>query len=260
MSFLDDIIDFGSTALSWLGGNSIGGQLARTALTGYALNQITESINKDNEAAQNTTPEVDPGVRLQVAPDPEYRVPVVYGEATLGGAISDAVLTNSNGTMFYCLTICEKTGNTNLGAGAASTFTFKDIYWDDNRLLFQSDGITVSGYVDKSNTVCTDYAGKIKIYCFAGNSTTPVVPRNYTNGSLTNAYAVMPNWTANHAMSDLVFAIVRIDYDATAGVKGLGTVKFKISNSMSEPGDCLYDYMTNTRYGAGIDPEEIYAS
>jgi hypothetical protein len=61
-------------------------------------------------------------------------------------------------------------------------------------------------------------------------------------------------------MSDLVFAIIRLDYDAEKNVTGLGNVRFKISNSMTQPGDCLYDYMTNTRYGAGIDPTEIYAS
>jgi hypothetical protein len=33
---------------------------------------------------------------------------------------------------------------------------------------------------------------------------------------------------------------------------------FVIENSMKLAGDCLYDLMTNTRYGAGINPEEIY--
>jgi hypothetical protein len=147
-----------------------------------------------------------------------------------------------------------------LGGGAASTFAFKDIYWDDTRLIFQSDGVTVAGYIDKSNNVCTDIAGKIKIYCFDGNSTSQTNITNYGLASTVNAYDVMPNWTSSHMMSDLVFAVIRVDYNATAGVKGLGKVKFKINNSMTQPGDCMYDYMTNTRYGAGIDPTEIYAS
>jgi hypothetical protein len=260
MSFLDSLIDLGSTALSWLGGNSVGGQLARTALTGYALNQVTSSINKDNEAAKDTTAKIDPGVRLQVDPDTEYRVPLVYGQATLGGTVTDAVLTNNNGTMFFCLTICEKTGLTNLGTGAPSTFSFNDIYWDDARLIFQSDGITVAGNIDKSGNVCTDYNGKIKIYCYNGNSTNQKNIDNYSLASSVAAYSVMPNWTSAHNMTDLIFAIVRVDYDAVAGVKGLGQLKFKITNSMTQPGDVLYDYMTNTRYGAGIAPTEIYAS
>lgn len=260
MSWLDDIVDLGSSALNWLGSNSVGSNLARTALTGYALRQVTNSINKDNEAAQNTTAKIDPGVRLQVDPDTEYRVPVVYGEAVLGGAVTDAVLTNGNLTMWYCLTICEKTGLTNLGAGTQSTFAFKDIYWDDARLVFQTDGITVAGYIDKSGYYCQDFNGKIKIYCFDGGSTSQTNITNYSLAATVNAYDVMPNWTANHAMSNLVFALVRVDYDATAGVKGLGKVKFRMVNSMNQPGDVLYDYMTNTRYGAGIPAAEIYSS
>jgi hypothetical protein len=262
MSWLDDIVDLGSSALNWLGGNGIGSQLARTALTGYGLRQVTNSINKDNEAAQNTTAKIDPGVRLQVDPDTEYRVPVVYGEAVLSGTVTDAVLTNGNSTMWFCITICEKTGKINLGAGADSTFTFNDIYWDDARLIFNTDGVTVAGFIDKSGNVCTEFNGKIQIYCYDGNSnsTSQKNITNYGLASTVNAYSIMPNWTANHAMTDLVFAIIKVDYDATANVKGLGKVKFKMQNSMTQPGDCMYDYMTNSRYGAGIDPTEIYAS
>jgi hypothetical protein len=70
----------------------------------------------------------------------------------------------------------------------------------------------------------------------------------------------MPNWTANHDMTNLVFAIVKITYNKEKNVTGLGDMKFVLENSMSEPGDCLYDYMTNTRYGAGIASTEIYAA
>jgi len=257
MSFLDSLADFGKSALGFLGGNNIAGQLARTALTGFALNKITRSINKENQVDNSTR--VDPGVRLQVDPNPEHRVPVVYGTAILSGAVTDAVLTNSNQTMFYCITICEKTGNVNLGAGSASAFTFMDIYWNDNRLAFASNGIDVTGFYDKAGVLCNTINGAVKIYCYAGNSDTPVVPNGYVNPTLYPAYSIMPNWTNAHDMTDLIFAIVRVDYAADKNIKGLGNIKFKIRNSMTQPGDCLYDYMTNTRYGAGIDPAEIYS-
>jgi len=148
MSWIDDIVSLGSSALNYLGGNSIGSALARTAVTGLVLNQVAKSLNKENKVQ-------DKGTRVQVEPNPDNRIPIVYGDAVLGGAITDAVLTNGNGTMFFCFTICERTGNTNLGAGAASEFKFNNIYWNDNRLLFQSDGITASGFVDKANNICT---------------------------------------------------------------------------------------------------------
>jgi hypothetical protein len=253
MSWIDDVVSLGSSALSFLGGNTIGSQLARTAVTGLVLNQVAKSITKGNETQ-------DKGTRVQVDPDPEARVPVIYGDAVTSGIITDAVLTNGNVTMFYCLTLCEKTGNTALGAGAPSDFIFRDVYWNDNKLLFGSDGVTVSGYLDKGNNVCTDIAGKIKVYCYGGSSTTPKSLYAWPSTNFAMAYDVMPGWTANHQMSNLVFAIVRIDYDAEARVTDIGNFRFDISNSLTQPGDCIFDYMTNTRYGAGLDSGDIYAS
>lgn len=254
MSFLDDIVSAGQSVGSWLGGGGIGAAIARTAITGYALNKLTQSINPAN------TPATDPGARQQVEAKTDNSIPIVYGTAYLGGIISDAVLTNSNSSMYFCLTLCEKTGNTNLGAGAASVITFGDIYRDDMRLIFADDGITVTSAVDRDGKVCTKPANKIKVWCFNNGSSNPVVPQNYTNGSLSPAYSVMPDWTSNHAMTNLVFAIVRVDYDATNDIRSLGTFRFQLKNSMYLPGDCLYDYMTNTRYGAGIPAEGIYLS
>jgi hypothetical protein len=67
----------------------------------------------------------------------------------------------------------------------------------------------------------------------------------------------MLDWTANHTMNNLVFVIVRIEYNKDKGITGLGNLLFKVNNTITLPGDCLYDYMTNTRYGAGISPAEI---
>lgn len=264
MSFLDDILSVGKDVFNFFTSNSIGRNIAGAAISAYALNKVTKSINKENEPAKiaETTPasKIDPGVRLQVNPNPEYRVPLVYGTAVLGGSITDAVLTNSNATMFYCITICEKTGNTGLGAGAASEFYFRQFYLDDQRLAIGTDGITVTGFYDRTETLNETISGQIKIYCYDGDSESPVAPYGYTVASLPNAYNVMPGWTSDHMMEGLVFAIVRVDYSSEKGVTGLGDLKFKMQNTMSQPGDCLYDYMTNTRYGAGIPAAEIYVS
>lgn len=253
MSFLDDIVDVGSSALGFLTGNSLGASLARTAITGYALNQLTKSINKDNAATQAAQ---DTGVRLQVQADTDHSIPVVYGTAYLGGIITDAALTNNNGTMYYCLTLSEKTG-TLLSTNQPSTVQFGDIYWNDMKLVFGSDGVTVTSTVDREGNPCNNPAGKVRVYCFAGNSDTPVVPRDYTATVTEPAYNIMPGWTSSHDMTDLIFAIVRLDYDAAADVRGIGEFRFQITNSMTLPGDCLLDYMTNTRYGAGIPQEGI---
>jgi hypothetical protein len=140
----------------------------------------------------------------------------------------------------------------------ASTFQFKNIFWDDNRIVFDSNGITAQYMTDRDGNVDRTIAGLVRVYCFAGNGSTPVVPVGYTNPSLATAYSRVPGWTTNHTMSDLVFAVVQIDYNRDRGVTGLANMTFNIENSMTMPGDCLYDYMTNTRYGAGVDPEDIF--
>jgi hypothetical protein len=259
MSFLDDIVDFASGAFSWFTGSSATAGLARTALTGLALQQVTKSVNKQNDAVATAerTPPVDPGVRLQVNPDPEHRVPVVYGTAYLGGIVTDAVLTNSNQSMYYVVTLCELTG-TKYSDDLQTTFTFNNIYWDDQKVNFSSDGITVSSTVDRDGNIDTSLAGLVKIYCYAGSSSDPVVPTGYTNNSLTQAYNVMPGWTSSHVMSDLVFAVIRVDYNKDKGSTKLGNTIFQLTNSMTLAGDCLYDIMTSTRYGAGIPAAEIY--
>jgi hypothetical protein len=267
MSFLDDIVDFASGAFSWFTGSSTTASLARTAITGYALRQVTNSINKENDAVVTAerTPPVDPGVRLQVSPDPEHRIPVVYGTAYLGGIVTDAYLTDktdvtpgiSNGWMYYVVTLCELTG-TKYSDDQQTTFTFNNIYWDDSRIVFNSDGITLNKLIDRDGNEDTELSGLIKIYCYAGSSSDPVVPTGYTNNGLTQAYNVMPGWTSSHVMSDLVFAIIRVEYNKDKGSTKLGNTIFQLTNSMTLAGDCLYDIMTSTRYGAGIPAAEIY--
>jgi hypothetical protein len=197
-------------------------------------------------------------VRLQVDPDTESKIPVLYGQATFGGNITDAFLTPDNLNMYFVLTLCEKTG-TRLSTNTASTFTFNDVFLNDQRVIFQSDGITVDYTIDREGNQDISARGLIQVYCYAGNSATPVVPEYYTNGSLQNAYAVMPNWDSTYTMNDLVFAIVKVTYSKDKGVNALPNVLFTITNSMSLPGDCLYDYMTSVRYGAAIPAAEIDA-
>jgi hypothetical protein len=61
-------------------------------------------------------------------------------------------------------------------------------------------------------------------------------------------------------MGGLVFVILRMDYSKEKNITGIGDLTFVLNNTMYKAGDCLADYMTNTRYGAGIPSTEIYLS
>ena len=268
MSFIDDIIDVGGSilggAINLVKSDGIGGTLARTALLGLAVNKMTKSINKDTASTNNANnPErVDPGVRLQVNPDPSHKIPVVYGTAILGGIITDARISADYQTMYYCITLCEKTGNTNLGTGPVSSFTIDQVWINGQVATFSgTNRYQLESTTDSDGNVDYNNSCYVGIYCFDGGSasTNCKAVGGYVD-TLYSAYSLMPGWDASWTMNNLVFAIVTVRYNREGDLRGVPDIKFKISNSMKQPGDCLYDYMTNTRYGAGIPAASIYTS
>ena len=251
MSFLTDVVGFFT-------GNTIASSIVKIIGISYIAKKLASNSISSNNTDQ--TANIDQGVRLQVDPAANNKIPVLYGAGFFSGIITDAVMTNTNKTMYYCLTLSEKTG-TILSTNTASSYTFKDVYWNDQRVVFKTDGIQVDYTVDRAGTVDRSIGDQVSIYCYAGNSNSPKIPENYTNNTLTNAANVMPGWTTStHQMNDLIFAVVKVDYNREKNVTGLGNLLFHVENSMKLPGDVLYDYMTNTRYGAGIVSGEIYVS
>jgi hypothetical protein len=253
MSFLSGLLDIGKSAIRYLSGNSIGSTLARTALLGYAVNRLSQSALKDNNSG---TANIDQGVRLQIEPDSSSKIPVLYGGAFFGGNITDAAMTNSNKTMWYCLTLSEKTGNL-YSTGSATSYVFNNVYWNDQRVIFNADGVTVNYTVDRSGTIDRSLSGLVRIYFYAGGRTAGQLPSGYV-GTVPNAETLFPNWTSGtHPMTNLLFALVKVDYNRDKNVTGLGNLMFNITSSMKTPGDVLYDYLTNGVYGAGISATDV---
>lgn len=251
MSFLSGILSFGKSAVSFLSGSSLSSTLVKTVLAGYALSKFSSSL-KENGGGPNN---IDKGVRLQIAPASENKIPVLYGTAYFGGIISDAEMSADNKTMYYCLTLAEKTG-TDLSSNP-STYVFKDVYWNDQRIVFQNDGITADYTVDRNGNFDRSISGLVKVYCYAGNSSSGQVPENYT-GSVPNADTIMPDWAAlTHPMTDLIFAVVQVSYNRDKNITGIGDMLFQIENSLKYPGDVITDYLTNTTYGAGIASSDV---
>ena len=258
MSFLDTLFDFGASALNLLTSNSTGGAIARAVGSAIILNQTQDTVKKENTVpvtaqTQNAT-QPDLGVREQVDPDTTHSIPVVYGTAFTGGIVTDAVLTGDNLVMWYCITICERTGN--LINGTPSVINIDRVYWNQNEVLFQSDGFTVSSFKDEDGVISTKPNGLIQLHFYNNGSTTQVFPTGLS-GAVSSAYTRFPNWTANHTMDELVFCLVKVTYSKENAITGLGNLEFKVRNTMNQPGDVINDYLTNTRYGGGITAQEI---
>jgi hypothetical protein len=240
-------MDFFKTAWSWFTGSSMGPTLARLALLGYASRLLTKSIEQDNEKP-------DKGVRLQLNPSTENFIPVVYGEAYLGGNIIDAQISADYKKMTYALVISEVTG-TLLSLSAASAYTFQGVYFNGNRVVFKSDGITVDYTLDPDGNQDISARDLIKVYFYKGQ--TGIKPYGIS-GTPPASYTVMPGWTlATHPMTNLVYAIVEVTYNAKQNINGLPDCQWQITNTMKKPGDVFYDYATSTRYGAGIAAGDI---
>ena len=255
MSFLDDIVDVGSSAWDWATGSSMSAGVARAAALAYMLKEVQNSINNDSSKSSSSTSK---GSREQVNPDTTAVIPVVYGSAFVPGLITDAAITTDNQTMWYCLVVSEKTGKL-MEANVDSVITFNRVYWDEQEVNFNSDGKTVASFTAADGTKSTDPAGLIEMYFYNNGSTNQTALSGFSLNNAEPAYLKFPNWTSSHLMSELAFVLVKVTYSSDKKITGLGNLTFKITNTLTQPGDCVYDLMTNTRYGAGFDITEIYS-
>ena len=237
-------------------GAGLGGIFARVAVAFGLMRFITGLTNKNN----TTTTVVDN--RIQVAPATTNKIPVAYGASYFNGTIFDIELTNNNQSLWTAIALCETTGNL-YSTGSASSIHIDAIYLDNKLITFKSDGTTVDYTTDDTGVQDTNPSGLIGIYLYQGNSSSPMLP--VTPGTTTAisgtvppaAYSIMPGWNDTYMAENLIFAIVKLNYDQNKGQHTIPNLKFHVVNTMSLPGDCLYDYMVNDLYGAGIDSSLI---
>jgi hypothetical protein len=266
MAFISSLVAAATTFGTFLASSTVGALLARTAITAL----VSYALNRTIAKGQARTG-VDPGARQMLSPATNHKIPVIYGTAYMGGAITDAQLVNDNKTMWVCLAISERTGPL-FSTGAASAYTFNECYRNADQVFFETDGVTVARTQDADSNVDESMKGLVKIYMYAGSgdSANQIAPAaDIVVGSVAptlsavNAWDIFPDWTPpggltpNTNMSDLVFALIRVDYNRDKNVTAIGDYQFSLTNSMSLQGDVIFDYATNTRYGAGIRLSEI---
>jgi hypothetical protein len=223
---------------------------------------INGNPNKGANAAQNQ------GGRIQVPPATNNKIPVVYGNAYVNGIITDARLTNENKTMYYCIVLSETCNN----IGAA--YAVNNVYWNDLRLTAVDNAAnahkvkdgrkTVDGpgedFIDTNFVVDGNSLVEVRVYAGSTAANKQIFPTQLT-GNTQAAYDFWGNndnsWTDEFDMAGLVFAIVKVTYNGEKGFTGLPNMTFQLANSISNPADVWYDYMTGARYGANIDPANI---
>ena len=178
----------------------------------------------------------DPGVKVQVAPSTDNKIPVFYGKNLTSGLITDAGISNSNDTMTYVIILGEKTDS--------GTYTIGDQYRGDQKLNFGSGASShiVTSVTDANGTAANDISGKMRVRIYAGGTASgnQIFP---TTGTPVAATTLLSTIDGNTSYEGLVYVVFQIDYDQENGLTGLGQYTTEITNSLSEPGAVLDDYL-----------------
>lgn len=237
-----------STAVAGMSFATVASFAARTLLT----IGIAKLLAKRDESTAPTGAQDNSG-RIQLDPSTANKLPMVYGSAFIEGAITDAKISTDQQTMWYVIALSE--------SGTGIDWDFNAVYWNNNELTFDvTDNTKVVSWSNNADPVQTNYKvnGKINVYLYAGNSTSPV------NTSLTaiqvlqdTQIPVDQRWSSTDTMEDTIFMIVKMQFDRDAGTTNVGNFKVQLTNNYIQPGTVIYDYMTNEVYGCAIPTSKV---
>ena len=224
-----------------------------TSLVVMGLSMMASSVISATTPAPGTVSsgitQLNTSTTVQVQPQTSNKLPVVYGTAYVGGAVTDLSITSDNQNLYFVLSLCEVTGN------GSDNITIGDIYYQGKKCVFS--GPNVTGLIDPSTGVTdTSCNGYLSIYTYGNGSLSPL------NSSI-NAINLMQSagltytWDNSKLMTNTVFAIVHLTYNQGANTTNLGQTQFQIINPRNSAGDVIYDYLTNEVYGAAIPSSQI---
>ena len=255
----------GTLIVAAAAGTTAAGVAASFALTAaafavnFAVSMIVTRMFGDNPEKQQ-----DMGVRQQVPPSSVNAIPVVYGDAYMGGTFVDAVLTTDQKTMYYVLAISSiSSANATLGT-SAGVFNFDrtKMYYGDRLITFDGTDLTkVVSLTDEAGNVDTKISGNLYINLYKSSSAGVITSANGAAAPSTVMggadIAVAQRWTGTRQMNNLAFAIVKLVYNRDADTTQLNPITFNVSHypngaSVAKPGDVWLDYITNQEYGGAV--------
>lgn len=200
---------------------------------------------------------------LQLGIDPQAHIPVLYGRGMTRGVLVDAELASNELDLYLSYVISEVTGpilsSETDGVYEDSEISLKRIFVNDYEVVFNTDGVTFKHIKDTEGTTDNSWDGKIQFYFYKDGSSYSSLsfPPGYDGIVPLNAYDIVPKWNSLYSYTNLCFCVVKITYDAENDLTAIPDIVFDVENTIKQPGDVLYDYMINTRYGAGIPEAEI---
>jgi hypothetical protein len=242
---------------------STGVAIASFAVT-YALSSVISRAFAPN-VQTGTNKSIDNGVRTQGPPSNTNSIPVVYGDAYLGGIFTDAVLTIDQKTMYYVMTVSAISPN------GQFFFDTTKFYYSDRLITFDTTDLTkVVSLTDGAGNVDTKINGNLYVALYTSTQAGVITslngaaaPTTYMGGA---DIALAQRWAASgRQMNGLAFAIVKLNYSREAQTTQLQALTFRAQHylngtGVAKPGDVWYDYITNDIYGAAMDTTIVDAA
>ena len=234
------------------------------AATAFAVNFAVSMIVTRVFGQDQQTPQ-DSGTREQVPPSNTNAIPVVYGDAYLGGTFVDAILSTDQQCMYYVMAISCISPN------GQFTFDTTDMYYGDRKITFDEvDKAKVVSLTDEAKNVDDKIFGRLYIGLYTSNQAGVITNVNWYSPSyvLAESFAgkSIPSnlvWpSSGRQMNGLAFAIIRLEYDQEAGTTSLQPITFKVKHSLfgtgvAKPGDVWADYISNMQYGAAVASSNV---
>jgi len=219
----------------------LSGSVTTTNTTTVVAQQTGSTVITASEL--NTTLPPATSTKVTVTPSTDNRIPVLYGTSYVPGMIIDARISNDSQTMYYIYALAEITGS-----GSVSV---DEVWMGEQQLNFTSNQHEVISATNADGTTDTHPAGYIDVWVFR-ERTTPIFGANTGTTE-----SIVPGLTTDNKYGGLYVAIVKVKYNATLGYTSMPQMTFKMTNTLSNPGEVWFDFMTNTRYGAGIPSSRV---
>lgn len=212
----------------------------------------------------------DNGVRQQVPPATVNSLPIIYGDAFLGGTYVDAALSQDQKVMYHVLALSSISPN------GQFSYDQTKFYYGDRLITFDAvDKTKVISLTDGSGNVDTKIKDNLYIYLYKSTANGVITS---TNGAPAPSVVMEYNaldkktvpanvaWPASgRQMNGLAFAIVKLVYSVSSNTTSMSPVTFHCSHylnnqGVAKPGDVWYDYLTNELYGGAVDPSLVDAA
>ena len=225
---------FTAAATSLLAGTALAGSVIATSVVAAGLAAGVGHLLGVFDGPEGPSYS-DPGVDQRSRANTQNKLPCLYGNFMTRGIEMAQFVTEDRAQLWTVVA---------LGEGPVTSID--RFFWDDIELTLDADGI-VTGGVDRDGEAVDRLNGLVQVYTYLGGDS------NFS-GPLSAAF---PEWTAEHRMNSVAYAVVRVTYSADNDVRSLNDMRFIGVAPNSNPADAVLDQLTNTRYGLGLPTTNI---